>query len=158
MAENRGKKFEKRFLIDWLRSFPDSFIHRLPDQQSGYFGTSRNPCDFIGFEECVLYLLECKSIKGNTFPLTNLKQYNILSKIKPIHNLRRGVIIWFYSHNKVIYIPIQEITKMLKDNKKSVNIKMLDENVYKIIDIPSKLIRTFMQSDYSILKTLKDGD
>lgn len=47
---------------------------------------------------------------------------------------------------------------MLKDNKKSVNIKMLDENVYKIIDIPSKLIRTFMQSDYSILKTLKDGD
>lgn len=103
-------------------------------------------------------MLECKSIKGNTFPLTNLKQYNILSKIKPIHNLRRGVIIWFYSHNKVIYVPIQEITKMLKDNKKSVNIKMLNENVYKIIDIPSKLIRTFMQSDYSILKTLKDGD
>ena len=38
-----GKKFEQQFKKDWELSFPNSFIYRLPDQQSGYRGGSRNP-------------------------------------------------------------------------------------------------------------------
>ena len=40
---------------------------------------------------------------------------------------------------------------MKSDGKKSVNIKMLNDNNYHIIDIPSKKLRTMMESDYSIL-------
>ena len=39
---SRGKKFEKQFEQDWRISFPKGVIIRLPDQQSGYFGTSQN--------------------------------------------------------------------------------------------------------------------
>ena len=35
MAVN-GKAFEEHFKEGWKKSFPDSFILRLPDQMSGY--------------------------------------------------------------------------------------------------------------------------
>ena len=79
MATNYGKKFEKVFEQDWRKTFPCSFIFRLPDQQSGYYGTSSNPCDYICFVNNKLYLLELKSHLGNTFPLSNLRQYDKLS-------------------------------------------------------------------------------
>ena len=158
MSINRGKQFENVFKSCWIKSFPDSFILRLPDQQSGYFGTSRNICDFICFESNILFLLECKSIKGNTFPLSNLKQYDKLVHIKNIHNLRKGVIIWFYEHNRIVYVPIKTISQLIKDNKKSVNIKYLDEKMYYMLEIPSTLKRTFMDSDYKVLLNLKDGE
>jgi hypothetical protein len=44
---------------------------------------------------------------------------------------------------------------MKKDGKKSVGIRSLGE--YDIIEIPSKKIRTYMESDYSILDTLEEG-
>lgn len=44
--------------------------------------------------------------------------------------------------------------KMHEDGKKSINIKMLEDNVYNIIEIPSVKKRTFMESDYSVLLQL----
>lgn len=46
---------------------------------------------------------------------------------------------------------------MKKDGKKSVGIKSLEEG-YNIIEIPSVKLRTFMDSDYSVLLNLKDGE
>ena len=87
-----------------------------------------------------------------------MKQYKKLSEKKPVKGIRRGVVIWFYERDKVIYVPITTITKMKADNKKSVNIRT-DLNKYRIIDIPSKKRRTFLDSDYSILiQELKDGE
>ena len=35
---------------------------------------------------------------------------------------------------------------------------MLDEGLYRIIEIPSKKKRVFMDSDYSVLMKLEEGD
>ena len=151
MSINYGKKFEKNFEVNWLKSFPNTFLLRLPDQQSGYFGTSRNLCDFIAYNNKTLFLLECKSIKGNTFPLTNLKQYDKLILKKGIKGVICGVILWFRDHDKILFIPIDTFEKLKKDNKKSFNIKMLQDTYYKSIIIPTVKKRTFLTGDYTVL-------
>ena len=154
MATNYGKKFEKVFEQDWRKTFPCSFIFRLPDQQSGYYGTSSNPCDYICFVNNKLYLLELKSHLGNTFPLSNLRQYDKLSPYVGIDGVKIGVIIWFRDKDKVVYCPMETVTKLKLDDKKSINIKYLDTKEYNIIEIPSSKKRVFMESNYTILGDL----
>lgn len=155
---SRGKQFESKFKEDWLKSFPDGFLYRLPDQMSGYKAASKNLSDFIGFNLNTLYLIECKSHEGNTFPFSCLTQYDKLIHKVGIKGVRVGVILWMIDHDKVVYIPISTITKMKEDNKKSFNIKMLETKEYNVIEIPSKKLRTFMDSNYLCLKNLQEGE
>ena len=104
-----------------------------------------------------IFYLECKSKDGNTFPFTNLSQYDKLISKVDIPGVRTGVIIWFKDHDKVIYVPIKTVTKMKKEGKKSINIKT-DLDNYRIFKIPGKKKRVFIECDYSILTTLEDGD
>lgn len=154
MAPNRGKKFEQQFKKDWVAAFPQSFILRLPDQQSGYFGTSKNLCDFICFTNKTLFLIECKTVRGNTFPISSLTQLDYLSSMIA-EDIIPGVVIWFYEKDKVLFVPIKEVMLMRQNNLKSVNIKMLNDSTYKIIDIPSVKLKTFMRSDYTILSEVE---
>lgn len=156
MAISKGKQFEQKMKSDWL-SLPDVSIDRLYDQVSGY-KTISNISDFIGYHYPNIFYLECKSHEGNTFPLTNLTQYDKLREKVGIRGVRVGVIIWFISHDKVIYVPISTITKMKEDNKKSVNIKDLAEGIYRIIEIPSTKKRVFLDSDYSVLFDLAENE
>ena len=156
MADNLGKKFEQKFRECWLSTFPNSFIYRLQDQMSGYKVISRNPCDFICYANSILFLIECKTIKGKSFPFSNLTQYDRIKEYVGIEGVRCGVIIWYYDCDKVVYIPISTVTQMLNDNLKSVNIQKISN--HNIIEIPSKKLRTFMESDYSCLLDLKEGD
>ena len=160
MAVSYGKKFEAQFKKDWVRTFPNSFIYRLPDQQSFYYGTSGNPCDFLCYNEGILFLLECKSFRGNTFPFSNLRQYSklLLEKLKNVKGERVGVVLWFIDHSTVAYCPITEIAKMVQDKKKSVNIKDVLEKTYNLIVLPGILKRTFLDTDYSILMKLNDKE
>ena len=153
-----GKKFETKFREDWEKTFKGSFIYRLPDQMSGYKSTSSNICDFICFYLNTLFLIECKSHKGNTFPIKNLTQYNKLLPKVNIPGVRAGVVIWFIDHGRVLYVPISTITKLIEDNKKSVNINTIFTEGYKVYEIPSVKKKTFCDSDYSCLTTLEEGE
>ena len=62
-----------------------------------------------------------------------------------------------YDKEKVYYVPAKTIKQMKDDGKKSVGLKAVKEG-YRIIEIPSKKLRVFMDSDYTILKDLKEGD
>lgn len=150
MATNLGKAFEQQFRKD-TRLLPDCFVYRLPDQVSGNKYTSANCCDFFLYKYPMLFLLELKSILGNTFPIANLRQYSKLIAISNASGLFKGVIIWFRDHDKIIYIDIDEITKMIKDGKKSVNIRTIDEDGYKYLLIPTKKKRIFLEGDYQVL-------
>lgn len=150
MRVSYGKQFESRFKQDWKKSFPDSFLLRLPDNVSGYYGTARNPCDFIGYQSGKLYLLETKSHYGNTFPFSNLTQYDKLVGYVGLPGVTPAVIIWFIDHDKVVWVPIETVKKMKEDGKKSVNIKKLED--YNIVIIPSVKKRVFMESDYTFLE------
>lgn len=153
--QNRGKQFEVKFEEDWLK-ISGSTIDRLPDIMSGYKSIS-GICDFIGYHFPNIFYIECKSIKGNTFPLVNLSQYEKLIEKVGIEGVRVGVVLWYIDHDKVLYVPISSVKKMKEDGKKSINIKMLKEKDYDMIEIPSVKKRVFLDSDYSIMMSLEEN-
>lgn len=157
MSANRGKSFEERLKEDWERTVPGSSIDRIYDTVNGLRGVS-NVCDFICFRKPNIFFLEVKSHKGNTFPFVNLPQYEKLSKKIGIDGVRAGVVIWFYEHDRVIYVPASTIRKMKADGLKSVNIKTIGADGYRYVEIPSEKMRVYMKSDYSVLLSLNEGE
>ena len=155
MATNLGKKFEAKLKEDWLK-IQDADITRLYDIMSGYKSIS-NVSDFIGYIYPYMYYLEAKSTQGNTFPLSRLTQKDELIKKDGKKGINPGVIIWFIDHAKVCYVPIKEIVRLEANNYKSVNVKYIGDPSFNIYEIPGKLRRVFVDSDYSILKDIAEA-
>lgn len=148
---SRGKKFEDRFKSDWVESVPDSVCYRLYDTMSGYMG-QRNVGDFICYKYPNIFLIDTKSIQGNTLPFSDLRQYDQMLEYKNIKGVRVGFVVWFVDHDKVLWIPVQTMEKIQKKGLKSYNIrKMLGNDDYPTLEIPSYKLRTFMKSNYSEL-------
>lgn len=156
MAVSYGKQWEQKVKEDFLK-LSDSTIDRLYDVTTGY-RTLSNVSDFIGYKMPNIFYLEAKSVRGNTFPLTNLTQYEKLKPKVGIPGVRVGILLWFMEHDKCLYVPISTITQLKKDNKKSINIKMIEENKYNIYVVPSVKKRVFLDCDYTLLTTLQDGE
>lgn len=154
---NKGKQFEEQFRKDFIKSFPDGFILRLPDQMTGYKSYSQNPCDFICYAEGILFMVECKSHKGASVPFDAISQYDKLKQYTNRKGVRTGIVAWLYEKDIVFYVPVSTIEQMKKDGKKSVGIKAIEEG-YNIIKIPSEKKRVFMSSDYNILLNLQEGE
>lgn len=152
-----GKKFEDRFRKDYKECFPDTFIYRLPDQQSGYAGGgSQNPCDFICYPGSLILMAECKAHKGASIPFSAIPQYERMLEYKGLKSTHAGVVVWFYEKDIVIWVSIEEMEKMVLDGEKSIGLRMLkpkkdSEKAYNIITIPSVKLRAFMESDYNYL-------
>ena len=70
MGVNRGKQFEEQVFKGFKR-IGDCDITRLPDQMSGYKG-STNVSDFIVFNSGNLIYIECKSLYGKDRKSTRL--------------------------------------------------------------------------------------
>lgn len=155
MADNLGKKFEQKVKEDWNKSFPNGLLIRLPDQQSMYYG-STNICDYLGFNKNTLFLLEVKSVQKPSFPFANLPQYERLKNYINIEGVRAGVIIWFTLTDNVIYVPISTVKKLKLNNIKSINYNKIDREKYFIMDIPSRKLVTFMESDYKCLMNIPE--
>ena len=156
MANNRGKQFENKMKQDWIATMPGSTIDRIYDTTNGFAAIS-NISDFIAYKYPNIYYLECKSKEGNTFPLSNFTQYDKLVSKVGIEGVRAGVVLWFIDHDKVVYVPVSTFTKLKEDGKKSFNVKMLDASDYDYVILPSTKKRIFLDSDYSVLTQLKDG-
>lgn len=156
---SRGKQYEARVKENWHRTFPKGFLYRVHDQMTGYKSTSSNISDFIGFVNGTLFLIECKSHNGNTFPLVNLTQYDKLISYLGLPNVRIGVFLWMVEHGVEIYLPIKTVKQMKQDGLKSFNVKMINNSGYRFFVFPSVKKRVFLESDYSLLiKTLEEGD
>lgn len=151
---NYGKKFEHKFLTDFQKSFPEGTIDRLYDTMNGYKNISQIS-DFVAYVYPNIYYLECKAHHGASIPIENITQYEKLKSKVGIKGVRAIVILWLYDKHKVFAIPVPTITQMKKDGKKSIGLKSVEEG-YNIIEIPSILKRTFLDSDYKILASLDD--
>lgn len=156
MAINRGKQWEEKVKEDLLK-LPDVSLERVPDQVTGYRNSSQNVCDFYCYVYPNFFYIEAKSTKGNTFSI-NFAQYDRLLIRSGRKGVRSGVVLWWIDHQKVAYIPIKTFETLRKENKKSVNIKMLSENNYRLFEISSVTKRVLPTCDYSILLTLQEGD
>lgn len=154
MAVNRGKQFEQKFKEDFLK-LPNSTIDRLYDTMSGYKAISQ-VSDFIAYRYPNIFYVECKSHKGASIPINNITQYDSLLSKVGIMGVRCGVVLWLYEKDVVLYIPIQTVKQLKDDGEKSIGLRHLDN--YRIINIPSVKKRVFMDSDYSVLSNLEDGD
>lgn len=157
MARDRGKQFEENFKECWKQTFPDSFIYRLPDQMSGYKTYSKNPCDFIGYVDGKLFLIECKTHSGASIPFENITQYGLIKSYVGIPGIRCGVVLWLYEKDiGVIYLPISTISKMKLDGHKSFGIRHLDDDKYFSLVLPGQKKRVFWDVDYSPLLDLEE--
>ena len=151
-----GKAFEEHFKKEWKRVFPNGDIVRLYDTTNGYLNI-KNVSDFICYVYPNMFFIECKTCKGASLSFTNISQYDKLLEKASIPGVRSGVVLYLYDRFRVFYIPVKTIEKMKKDGKKSVGIKAFEEG-YRIIEIPSKKLKVFTESDYSVLTLLKDGE
>lgn len=59
-----------------------------------------------------------------------------------------GVVIWYYERDKVVFVSIDTVEQMIKEEKKSIHIQ---KDFNRMIDIPSVKKRVFMDSDYSVI-------
>lgn len=153
MTDCLGKKFEAKVKSDWDK-IHGAVLERLYDVAIGY-ATVSNVADFVGYYHPTLYYIECKTTQGNTLNFAQLTQYDKLIERTGIYGVVPGVVLWFYDHDIVCFIHINEIKKMKENGCKSVNVKMLDGEFngvkYDILKIPSKKKRTYMDSDYTVL-------
>lgn len=156
MPKNRGKEFESKVKEDFLK-LPYSHIERVYDNTSGY-KSIKGRADFIAYLYPNMYYLECKCHYGNTFPLSNLTQYEGLLEVTRVPGIRAGVVLWMMDHDKVIYIPVRTVQNMKENGEKSYNIVKHGFNKYRVFEIPSVKKRVFMDSDYNVLRNLEDGD
>lgn len=154
MATNRGKQFEEKFKQDFS-SIPDTSVDRLYDVMNGYKNI-KQVSDFICYMYPNIFYCECKTHKGASLPLCNIRQYDNLKRKVGIKGVRSGIILWLYEKDKVFYIPTRTITKLKEDGEKSVGLRHI--GIYDIFEIPSVKKRVFMDSDYTYLKTLSEGD
>ena len=154
--DKKGKKFEEKFKESWESTFGDKkLLLRLPDQQSYYKGSSKNPCDFIGHLAEKLFMLEIKTTKDTTLHIkSKFKQYEELLEYKDYDDVYPGVVVWFYNYDIIYYAPIEEVEKMVRDGKKSLHKDFLKSGEYKVIEIPHVIPRTWPKCDLSIFKDI----
>ena len=154
MAKNYGKQFEDKFKADFSK-IEGSSVDRLYDTMNGYKAITQIS-DFIAYAYPNIFYIECKSHRGASIPMKNLRQYEKLCSKVGIKGVRTGIVLWLIDKDLVLYIPTSTITQMKADGEKSVGIRHLDK--YNIKVIPSKKKRVFMDSDYSILLELNEGE
>lgn len=147
---NRGKDFEK-VIRDSFEKVQFTLVERMPDPVQGYLGI-RNKCDFIVYHFPCVYYIECKSTKSHLLPLSHItfnQRVGMLEASKVIGTVA-GIICWFMSEDKTMFIPIQTIEKYRLNDIKSVNLKKLTKEDMKndgIIEIPGKKKRVFFDYD-----------
>lgn len=150
MAANRGKEFEQQVKADFLR-LGDIFVYRLRDLTNGYGHSSAQLADYLVYKYPYGLAIECKSVEGNTFNFAKLRQYeDLIHSIGP-KGYGAFVVLWFIDHKKVCFIPIEEVKRLKESGYKSINVKMVNDEQFKVFEVPSEAKKVFLTSDYQII-------
>jgi recombination protein U len=143
---NAGKQFEK----DFKDSIPnDVFFYRFRDGTSSWdkgemtrFQQS-NMCDCMMMYNGTLYLLELKSDKGKSIPLSCFRDNQIkeLSNANNYNHIKSGFIINMRDIEKTYYIGVQSFIAFTETylDKKSIPVSWLQENGLKIGQVKLKV-------------------
>lgn len=119
---NRGKDFEAQ-IRDALIRVPHTTVDRLPDQMTGYKG-STNICDFIAYHYPHQYYLECKCCYGNTLHFSNITetQWSGLLDRAEFPSVVAGYFIWFIDHDITLFVSAKTMKRLRDAGDKSFNI------------------------------------
>jgi hypothetical protein len=145
---NRGKDFEAQ-IKKALEKIPDISIDRLPDQMSGYTG-STNVSDFVVYKYPHQYYIECKAFYGNTINFNNIRQLTDLFLKSQIKGVYAGCILWFIDYDKTVFIDAGTLQYWKDNGHKSVNIKDITDKDFHIDyeEISGKKKRVFFDYDF----------
>lgn len=133
---NLGKKAEKK-IKEWLDRPEEGYcFDRIPDQQSGFFGSS-NICDFTLFKSPNFYYIESKATREDNFPYTMITdyQYDNMLKKSNILGVKCYVAVLFASYKRAFLLDIRDIAKEKEEGRKSINIKKIDKWKIPFIEI-----------------------
>lgn len=128
MNDGLGKKAEKK-IKEWLNRPQDGYcFERIPDQLSGFYG-STNVCDFFCYKFPFLYYLESKATYKERFDFNMLTetQFEGLLQRSQIYGVFGLVIVLFASEQRAFILNIQDIDKSIAAGHKSINIKKIDK-------------------------------
>ena len=144
---NRGKQFEE-VIKKCFEKVPNVSIDRLHDQTNGYLGSS-NICDFIVYRKPNIFYIECKSIHGNTFPLSNItdKQWKGLLEKSKIDGVIAGVICWWVDKDVTKFISAEELNMCKQHDYKSIRFNHEPFCIDGFIDIRGNKKRVFFDYD-----------
>ena len=134
IGQNCGKLFEQDFKSSVLET---CWVYRLRDNASSFAGgmntrfTSSNICDYIMLDDITrtLFLIECKSTKGNSMSFNMIRQNQIQGLQEASkHHLVAGMLLNFRNENNdTFFVLIDDFLDMMNSiNKKSFNIKDLE--------------------------------
>ena len=153
MAKNKGKDFEN-IIRNAFSKITNVSIDRIPDQTMHHKGAC-NICDFIVYKEPYEYYIECKTVKGNTLPFSNITdtQWEGLLKKSKIEGVFAGVICWWTEKDVTLFIPIQTLNIW----KTQVQLKSIRYDIWEkdfdVIKINGKKKRVYF--DYDIEEFFK---
>lgn len=145
--EKVGKRFEGSFIKSIKDKHPEYYIKRLKDDTSGYAGV-HNECDFLIFTGIKLCLLELKTTKQKSLPLTNIADWQISGLLEQSskQNIIAGLVINYREYdNHTYFLPIQAVDSLIKNNtRKSISMDYCNEYG---IEIHNHLIRVNYRYD-----------
>lgn len=166
MAKDKGKQFEE----DIKNSFPDDFyIERYKDDTAGFYGVS-NPADYRLYKYPLTFLLELKSHKGKSLPLSNIRngQLKGMRKAIPHRGVYCGFIINYRDLEETYYIAFSDLVReffttddkgdyvVKPDVRKSIPVDWCRDNGIKIEQVKKRTrysydMKTFLERYYDLL-------
>ena len=131
-----GKQAEQK-IKEWLDRPEEGYcFHRLPDQLTGFYGSS-NICDFICFKSPNMYYIESKATWADRFDFSMISgnQREGLLEKSHIDNVNGWVIVLFQEYKRCFIFDIQDICNLRENGTKSLNIKKIDKWPIKYAEI-----------------------
>ena len=153
-SNNIGKTFEQEFKECVP---PDYYLYRLKDDTSGFYGVS-NPCDYILFRSPYLFLVELKTHKGKSIPISKIRPNQIQGMAKAVEHkgIYGGFIINYRDLEETYYIAVMDMVAFINStDRKSIPVEYCRENG---VQIPQKKKRTRYSYDMSYFLGMYYGD
>lgn len=156
MAKNDGKTFEQN-IRKQFEAIPNVSVDRINDNV-GYSG-AYNIADLIVYRKPYKYYIECKCVRGTSFPFANInkKALDDMQYQSIINGVNCWFIIWFIDLDKTICINATEIyAQMYVRNKKSIGVSSFND--YDYITVKGIKKRKFYNYDLTNLLDKLDGE
>ena len=155
---NNGKRFEDNF----RKSIPDNvFYYRFRDGTSSWDKSAntrfqaKNICDCMLYNGKYLYLLELKSTKGKSIPLSNIRQNHVddLIKANRHDNVLAGLVVEFSELGQVYWMPIDLVKNWFYESERK-SIPLASFQNEPCIKIPGKKLKVNYR--YNIEQFIKE--
>jgi penicillin-binding protein-related factor A (putative recombinase) len=154
VAVNRGKDFEG-IVKDCFKAIPNVYIRRLYDPQGGQLGVA-NPCDFDVYKYPKFYMIECKSVHGNTLSIHSnnpKKKYGNISNTQweglseaSKYGVVCGVLCWWVDKDITRFLPIESLVQRKIEGNKSIR---YDDDLPNSLIIKGSKKRVFFDYDFT---------